>query len=454
MELLLSTLFLVLNLAQYELKMNKYIFTVLGAALFFALFSVVFKKTENVISACLIVMCYTWQSSWINIFGESTSELQLPWFYVAGAIMFLSAAVKFRSCFERTYSGRMVLIFLMMIIWIHFPLFTSESMSEGLKNYVMIMFYLVLLFVSFMFHDTMSAENYEHFKSSLIWSVLLCAVALIFQYIMYRYASVTLFKIEILPSFSSYQIGCRLLMEDHSSATIMFGVAAFYIIERVNKKTWWYYGTALIAVVASMAMTSRRTSTVTFIVVFAVFAMTHYKGFKVKLGLSVLIGVLALIMLYFLLISRPVDSLSQLLDDNGRFENYADALNLIKKNPLGIGLDDISLAYSMENTTMVPHNTFLRWMCFGGIPMGILMLLVVAYPILCAHRKKMSSDFWAILYTVAASNFIPDILCARFFIIICAVPLLTSQFRDGVTYERLYDFKFVRRIKERRKASE
>lgn len=437
MELLLSALFLILNLAQYELGMNQYIFLAVSVALFVALFATVVKRTENVLSACLIMMCYTWQSSWINIFGKSTSELQLPWFYIAGAVMLICAVVKFRSCFERTYSGRMMLIFLMMIIWIHYPLFTSSSLSEGLKNYVMIMFYLVLLFVAFLYHDTMSAENYEHFKSALIWSVLLTSVALIFQYLMYRYASLTLFKIEIQPSFSGYQIGCRLLMEDHSSATIMLGVAVFYIMERINKKTWWYYGSSLLLVVSSMAMTSRRTSTVTFVIIFTAFAMTHYKGFKARLGLTVLIGVLVAVMLYFLLISRPVDSFSQLLDDNGRFENYADAINLIKKSPLGIGLDDIELAYSMENTIMVPHNTFLRWTCFGGIPMGILMLLVVAYPLLCAHRKKLSADFWAVLYTVAASNFIPDILCARFFVIICIAPLLTSQIREGVTYERL-----------------
>ena len=437
MELILSALFLVLNLVQYELGLNKYLFLAVSAVLFAALFYTSFKKTGNFLSSCLIMMCYTWQSSWINIFGEDTSSLQLPWFYVVGAMMALYAVYHFRSCFQRTYSGRMMLIFMMLIIWIHFPLTDSRSFTEGLKNYIMIMFFVMLLFVTFLYHDTMSGENYEHFKSALIWSVVLTSAALIFQYVMYRYANITLFKIEILPSFSGYQIGCQLLMEDHSSATVMLGVGVFYIMTRLDKKNWWYYGAALLIVVASMAMTSRRTSTLTLIAVFAVFVMAHYKGMKVKLSLGLLAAAVAGLMLYFLLITRPVESLSQLFNDNGRFENFADAFNVIKNNPLGIGLDDYELASKMENSMITPHNTTLRWLCLGGIPMGILMLLVVAYSVLCAHRKKLAAEFWAVIYTLVASSFIPDILSARFFVIICAAPILTMQFREGGVYERL-----------------
>lgn len=440
MEFVLSALFLALNLFQYEVEMNKYLFFVISATLFVSLFVLIFKKTKHMMSSCLTMMCYTWQSSWINVLGESTENLQLPWFYICGVIMAVTALVSFKTCFKRTYSGRMMIIFLMMIIWIHFPLFTSSSLSNGFENYLMILFYVLLCFAAFLYHDTMSRENYEHFKTSLIWSVFLTSAALIFQYIMFKYANVTLFKIEILPSYSGYQIGCQLLMEDHSSATVMLGVAVFYIMTRINKKNWWYYGAVLLMIVASMAMTSRRTSTVTFIIVFAVFALTHYKGIGVKIGLLCLVAVLGAVMLYFLLISRPVDSLVQLLDDNGRIENYLDAINLIKKSPLGIGLDDIELARNMTNSMIVPHNTLLRWICFGGIPMGILMLLIVAYSALCAHRKRLSADFWAVLYAFAASNFIPDILCARFFVIICAVPILTTQFEDGFSLA-----KFIRK---------
>ena len=70
------------------------------------------------------------------------------------------------------------------------------------------------------------------------------------------------------------------------------------------------------------------------------------------------------------------------------------------------------------------------------------MLLIAAYSVLCAHRKKLTAEFWAVIYAFAASSFIPDILCARFFIIICAAPLLTMQFRDGVVYERLLPIRF------------
>lgn len=430
MDYILSAAFLLLNLIKYETSFNRYVFLVLSTALYAAMFAAVFAKRKNVLVTCVIMMCYTWQASWMNIFGEPTADMQISWFYITGAIMLLWALVDLKSCFARTYSGGAFAAFVMLIIWMQYPLVISASVLNGVKNYLVISFFVIVFFICFLYHDTASQEDYVHIKKALVWAAFLTALGIIVQYIMYKYAGIKLFKIEIIPSYSQYQTGCMLLMEDHSSSTILLGVSTFYIMTMAEKKNRWYMVPALVTIVASMAMTARRTSTLTLIIMFALFVMFHYKGLGKKIFFGVLIGLLALIMMYFLLSSRPVDTFSQIFSDNGRFENYKDALTIIKNRPLGLGFDENELAANMENSSVTPHNTFLRWACLGGIPFAILMVWVIAYSLLCAHRKSIKAEFWGILLALFAANFVPDLLAARFFVILCSVTMLTSQFRE------------------------
>ena len=430
MDYLFSALFLALNLFQYEVKMNKYLFLVLGAAVFIALFKFTFDRTKNFLTSCLIMMCYTWQSSWINIFGEPTSELQLPWYYIIGVIMVIYTLINVRHCFERKFDGFAMAVFVAQLIWMNYPMIISETFSEGFKNYIMIAFFSVLVFICFLFHDEASEQNYNQYRNALIWSVFLASLGLILQYTMYKAAGISLFKIEIIPSFSGYQLGCQLLMEDHSSATIMFGVGAFYVMTKLDGKNWPYLASTLVVIIAAMAMTSRRTSTLTLVAMFALFAIVNVRGLGKKIGFTALVILLGGVMLFFLLKTRPVDSLAQLLNDNGRFLNFNDAANTIKAHPFGVGLDDYALALNyMPESGIVPHNTFLRWLCIGGWPLGILMALAIGYCAVTALKKGLKGAFWGILYTVLASNFIPDIMCARFFVIICSAAMLMPKYK-------------------------
>ncbi len=426
MEYLLSFLILALNLFDYEVNINKYAFFAVSLVIIGLLFYFVYKKTENYLITCMILMCHTWQISWINIFGEPTAKLQLPWFYVIGAMILAYGVFNIRSCFKKNYGAVTFMLFASYLVLFIYPMLIAPDVGEGLKEFIMIGFFVVVLFVCFLFKDTVDKEAYRHFQNSFMWAVFISSLALVFQWLMYSYAKVSLFKIQIALSFSGYQTNCYLLMEDHSCSTIMLGCAAFYILERIDKKRWAYMIPALAVVIVAMAVTSRRTSTLSLIMVLAAYVLFHYKGIGKKI-LFAAIGVgVGILMLYYLLLSRPVDTFSQILSDNGRFENFAGAFELIKEHPFGMGYDDSYNVLFMPDHKTTVHNTFLRWCILTGIPAALILLAIIVTVTVEAGRKKLSSEYWAILYTAFASNFIPDILNARFFVILCSVAFLVN----------------------------
>ena len=426
MEYILSLALLVLNLIDYEHDLGRVVFFGIGTVLFAALFFFVNRKTKNFPVSCLIMMCHTWQISWINVFGDPTAELQLPWFYLLGAMIVVYTLFHIGKCMEKNYSTVLLVVFGVFLILFNYPLIISQSFSEGLKEYIMIGFFVVVLLCAYLLKDSASRENYRHFKDVFIWTAVVSSVFLLFQYTMYFGFGVSLFKINLSQYFSSTQVSCHLLMEDHSCSTILFGCAAFYIADRITKKKWMIYVPAIVVVLAAMAVTSRRTSTLTLIVVAALYVVFHYRGFGKKLVFTVIFGAALAVMLYYLLIVRPVDNLSQVISDNGRFENYAASLSIIFKNPFGIGYDNNYL-FSLMTDVDIPHNTLLRWMCMGGFVFAAPLVYMIGAVMNASRKKKMTCEFWSLLYTVIASNFIPDIMNARFFIIPCAVAFLVSR---------------------------
>ena len=432
MEYLLSAALLVLNLIDYERDLGYVAFTAAGTILFVVLFMVVLRKTKNFLASCLVMMCHTWQISWINIFGDPTSKLQLPWFYIIGALIVLYGAFSLHSRGRKGYSPAVLALFLIFIVFFNYPLFISRSFSEGLKEYIMIGFYVLVLLSAYILRDEVPRYCYERVKSAFIWAAVSTSVLLIFQYVMYSRFGITLFKLSLSRYFNNYQLSCRLLMEDHSCSTIMLGCAVFYIADRIKKKTWILYVPSLLAVLVALALTSRRTSTLVLAAVSMIYVYFHFKGIGKKFIFSIIFGIGVTVMVYYLIIVRPVESFAQAINDNGRFENYLGAIDLIAENPLGYGYDGTYIASMMPNN-VIPHNTILRWACMGGVVFPIPLLALILYVMKCARLKGMTADYWVILYTGVAANFIPDILNARFFVIPCALVFIMDM-RD---YEQI-----------------
>ncbi len=427
MEFLLSFLLLGLNLLDYERNINSILFLGVGAAIFVGLFFVVHKKTSNFLASCIIMFCHTWQISWINILGSPTSDLQMPWFYIIGALCIGYAILNIRNVLSKPINAAMLIAFITAVIISVSPLINSPSLGEGLKEYIMIMFFLCVTFVALLFADSLDSNVREHIISAYIWCVFISSVFILFQSVAYMFFGRAIFKYAIGNYFGITMTSSSLLMEDTSCSTIMLGSAVFFMLHRIEKKNDPIIHIIIIVItVIALAMTTRRTSILSLVIILCIYAIFHYKGFIKKTVVIGLFAILAGIMLAYLLIARPVDDLSMYLNDNSRIDNYIRAIEISAENPFGVGYDNEYLRTFMDDG-IIPHNTILRWLAMGGFWFTAPMIFIIANITYQAFKKKLSAEYWAIIYVIFASNFIPDVLNARFFVIPCMCALMLSE---------------------------
>ncbi|MBQ3528229.1 MAG: hypothetical protein IJA52_06750 [Clostridia bacterium] len=427
LEYILSFLLLVLNLINYESRINSILFLMAGTALFSSLFFVCFKKSESFLAACMMMLCHTWQISWINIFGAPITSLQLPWFYLIGLLLALFTLAKLKSLYSKPVNAFFLALVVFVLIISTFPFFTSPSKSEALKDYIMILFYIVLVFVAFLFSNSVSLEAREHILSAYSWCVFISCFFIIFQTVAYQFFGISLFYQSEGYYFGKATFTSGLLMGDLSSASIMLGSAVFIAVVRIEKKQRILLNSLqLVVTVIGLALTSRRTGALTLVLVLSLYAITHYKSAFKKIAALILFSIVTMIMGYYLLFSRSIDSISTLFYENNRMSNYINVLQTILTHPFGVGYDD-TYARTFMADNVAPHNTFLRWMLMGGPIFSIALMAIPLYTLVCAFKKKLTCEFWIILYALLASNFIPDLLTAKFFVIPCMCALLVFK---------------------------
>lgn len=424
-EYILSLLLLALNLVDYEHNINKAVFFAVGLVLFCALFALCFKKSKNFLTACIMMLCHTWQISWINIFGDPTTTLQLPWFYVIGVFIVLYALFNIKKLAASQIGSSVLIAFISAFLLFLYPLFRSYSVREGLKEFIMIGFFLALTFIAALFSSTVPAECKKHIENAFIFAVAVTGALLIFQFVYYNITGSAIFKFSVGQYFGAKMNSAKLLMEDTSCSTIMLGCGVFYMLDRLNKKNWFLYGTLLLITVVGLAFTTRRTSVISLVIVLVPYVFLHYKGTLKKSVMLLIVALTVGVMITYLLVARPVDDISQILDENGRMAYYRNSLRVFLENPLGIGYDNQYLADAVGG--VIPHNTVIRWLVMGGFPFALAMTAVMFLILRESYKKRMTSEFWMLLYAVFACNLIPDILNARFFVILCMTVFLIGR---------------------------
>ncbi len=426
MEFVFSALLLVLNLVDYEINIHPILFLLAGIIILVVLFYVSYLKTNDFATTCMVLMCYTWPVSWINIFGDPTEKLQLSWLYLLGAMLVINAFFNAeRISYKRVNSVILGLFVTFLIIFIY-PLLLSESISEGLNEFIMIGFFVAMCFYAFFNSQTLDEDKRRLIINAYIFTIVLSSVFIIFQFVYYLTFNEAIFKFSIGNYHGKPMITSKLLMEDLSSATIMLGSGVFFMLERVNNKDRRLQNLAFILItVIAMALTTRRTSIVSLIICFVLYSMLHYRKIFSKIVMFLLFAFIVVLMLQYLMYTRPADSYSDYLEDNGRFAIYLNSLMIFFKNPLGIGYDNVHLAAVCGGT--IPHNTILRWLNMGGIVFTVLLLNIIVYIIKSAWKKGFSDEGWVLIYCFVAMNFIPDILNARFFVIPCMLALMCKS---------------------------
>jgi len=429
LEFLISFLLLALNLINDEIGMNSILFLMSGTALMGVLVYICYLKTRDYISTCLCLMCHVWPFSWVNIFGGPSYTLEITWFYIIGMFIAFWAVFNFRRLSKKRVNAVVLGVFVATFVIFVYPLIISRSISSGLNDFIMIGFFLLLCFVAFLNSSTMDEKNRRRIVTAYIWSVVISAVMIIFQYMYYQIFSETLFRFSISVYNGSTMISAKLLMEDASTATIMLGSAVFFMLERFNKKDRRILYLAFIFItVLAMALTTRRTSIISLIILLAFYAMVYYKRTSYRILMSVVFLAVISVMLYYLMQTRPADSYGAYLDDNGRFSNYMSSIRLFFDHPFGLGYDN---DYLVEITnSFIVHNSFLRWLNMGGIFLAAALCYIIGYITYESFKKKLTDEKWVLLYCLFAMNFIPDILNARFFVIPCMLVLLCKGRND------------------------
>lgn len=433
MEYILSFLFLALHLFNYQFPLPKAVFFCAGLVLFCTLFRVCFKKTENFFCTCLMMFCHTWQASWVNIFGEIDSPLQITWFYLVGAIVLMYILYDIKNVLRRKVPPVPLAIFAALLIFSLYPQMISASQSEGVKEFLIIVFFIVMGFAAFIYKDSIPAEKRRYVVNAYIFCVVVSCLLLLFQYALYHFTGQTVFRFSIGIYKGKALTSSGLLMDDTSCSCIMLGGAVFYLLERLNKRNWFPVLSLAAVILAGIGTTSRRTPIVSLAIILAAYVLLHYKGVGKKLTMALLaIGMVGVMFLY-LYYSRSVTTLDSLLYDNGRFTLYIKSIELFLKYPFGIGYDNAHLAYEMGG--IVPHNTMLRWLNMGGILFCILMLSILIYFLYASFKRSTKTEFWFILYCIFASNLIPDILNARLFILPVMMAFLINDREENTSDE-------------------
>lgn len=433
MKYIIAFLLLSLNLYNYQKHINWILFFIISFVLIILLIYYM-KKNEVFLVTILEILVFTWPISWINIFGQPTSQLQLPWFYVFGAFVVFDSFINIKKFYLKEHNGILINVFIIFLIYSLIPLVKSISFSEGIKEYIMIMFFVVLFICSYFRRDSITSLDREIIIKDIIFITLISSILIIIQYIMFTYFSIRLFKIGNSLSYDGIQTSCSLLLEDTSCSTIMLGCGGFYAyLKGRDKKINYLYA---FIIMIGLAFTSRRTSVVCLIIILIIYTFFSEIKLSKKIAYMIIVPIFSFTMVYFLELSRPIQNTSQLIESNGRIPDYISGINVFLKNPLGIGYDNVYLA-SMMTRGRIPHNTILRWLDMGGIILAGCLVGLILYTLYKAYYKGLKDDFWVLLYVLGSSNLIPDILNARFFIILCSLVLLCQNDKNNIYIENI-----------------
>lgn len=430
MEYLFSLLLFSLNLFDYEVNLNRIMFFAVSVILFSAMVIFIHKKTQDFLCTCLTAMCHVWPISWVTVFGDPSyiNAFQVTWFYLIGAVVMLYGIVNINKLKTSKVNALIIGAYVSLGLLSLYPLIISPSVKEGLKEFIIIGFFMLLTFIAFLNPSSFDSQKRRIVENAYIFVIVVSSVLLILQTFFYFTTGYALFKFSGGQYYDSEMISAKLLMEDTSCSTIMLGSGVFYMLDRINKKDKPLLYIVYIAVtMIGLAVTSRRTSIIALIFCIILYIPIVYKGIAKKLTMFTVMTGCILLMLVYLFVVRPIDDVSQLLDFNGRIENYLESLYLFVKHPLGVGYDNVNLLQQMEgNSNFIIHNTVLRWLNMGGILFVALVLMILGYMLVNSYKKRNIKDFWVLVYCFIAMNFIPDLLSARFFVIPCMLVFLSQ----------------------------
>ncbi len=415
-------LLLIVNLYSYQNGMNSIVFFATTLFLLILMFFNLNKKKESHKIIYLRMMIFTLPFSWTSIIGSGIDSFPITWFYLLGLLFFITCIID-RDNF-RLKKDFLTFLFLFLIIYSFIPLISSNNFKAGISDFLMILFFCLIGLSSHNIRKEVSSIIIESIIKDFIFINFISAIIISFQYFNYQFFNKVYFKMNIEGTYvaSKMQVGGQLLYEDASSATLMLTSSVILALFYGKKKLVYYFVAGII--LAGLAFTARRTGAIALLFTLPFYFIFNYKGLKRILSILLMI-IFAFLVVKLLTLSRPVDNVAQLFDDNNRIVDYVKAIHISLKNPLGVGYGDDYIASLTGHT--IPHNTFLRWLVIGGIIFATILTLLILIPTFISFSFNDKSLFWAMFSSIIGMNFIPDVLNARYIIVIIAIILLSDN---------------------------
>lgn len=384
------------------------------------------KNGDSFLISLIGLLCYTWSSSWRNIFGGSFAEIPIPWFYVIGLVIVIYILV-----FKKLSIQRGMFFLLSALITLGFiSLIISNDFSEAITDYITLLFlYTVIGTVQFA-KICIKESGYFSVLKSLVYANFITCIAIIIQFIIQYFLGYNFINGSQTVLLGNVRIVSSLMFGDISSATICLGIGILIVVLDFKRFKHPYLISSVI--VGGIALSSARTGFITLIItciIYIVFSKDSFNKIKVIL-ISILAGFIGMIS-YFSV--RGISTIDTLLDDNGRFIGYISSFNIWSEHPVfGIGFGDKYLSFLMNMP--VPHFSLLKILTQTGIIYFIcLILLLIKF-----YRLSISSQFsygkYMFIHSMIGALFIPGIFSARFLTIVLIVIILQRKIKIKQTF--------------------
>ena len=395
------------------------IVVLIPTSMLFLLLYVKLRSTNNILVCLVHFMIISLPFSWNPIWGGKVGSSIITWYYIWSGLtiiyLFISANKK---TYVNKYQRIIVVTSLILLIYSIIPLANSRSLYEGIKEFIMIGFYILIILGISSSQSYFTEKTSEELKQVYIYIMSVIALGMIIQYAAFKVLGISVFGFKQLTSYGGkLQTGCHLLMEDASSGTIMLGAGAMLALIDIKKNKAYIF--ELIIIIIGIACSGRRTGALTLVLVMGLYYILGVKSLKARITSFISFGGLSLLLLKFMSASRSITNSTQMLDDNGRFKLWKEGLALFIKNPwIGYGFDNVYLEKKLMPSRMIVHNTFIRWLDMGGIFYATLLLLVFMTWLIMLKKYKIIDYYWCLIYVIVASMLIPDVLNARFVYVI------------------------------------
>lgn len=385
-------------------------------------------KTNSKPGALLELLCFTLPFAWRSIFGKNFSTLPVCWFYIVGLIYFLKLLFSkkfFRTSYVSKEGVKSILCIIFLISWGIIPLFNSYNFINGLTEYLAYAFFYALTFVSIFHEGTLNDKNRYEVLKSFIFVGLYCSVAIIIQFLL-SYFGINILNNEI---FGSYNVrrSYSYLFEDMSSASIFLVSGAMLCLVYTKKVFKHPYFISTIIFIGT-AFSSTRTGIVAFFLVAILYSLKNNKVI-ILVMLALLLGIASKI---YSLIRPSYDLVRIITYDNGRFGLLESSILLILKNLFwGYGFDS-SIFIKLSGLATVIHTYPLTLLFMTGIVYFSVFFSLVISTFTCCKKKRNKGELWALILCFFASCFIPNIIGARFLVILFCVIYLSKKTANEV----------------------